>query len=124
MAIILHHIFDRKEVTKMKRTVVFLLSLLLLGVVSMSGIGNIAFAAGHGSPPAPEAAVVLCQVSTTPSGSFTATNISMTSTPPIPPGGDCAATLVALKGDGLVIRDVQVLNYSPVAVLYTFVNGW
>ena len=104
----------------MKRTAVFLLSLLLLGVVSMSGTGNIAFA-GHGSPPTPEAAVVLCQASGT---TFTATNISMTSMPPITAPTDCAGAIVALKGDGLVIRDVQVLNTSPVAVVYTFVNGW
>lgn len=114
MAIILHHIFNRKEVTKLKRTVVFLLSLLLLGVVSMSGTGNIAFA----GPPSPEAAVLLCTVSTSPPGihvTAISTTVTVTAT-------DCAAALVALRSAGLVIRDIQVLNTSPASVVYTLVN--
>jgi ABC-type transport system substrate-binding protein len=123
MAIILHYIFNRKEVTKMKRTVVFLLSLLLLAAVSMSGTGNIAFA-GHGSQ-TPEAAVVLCSPSA--NGTFTATNISTTATttPALTVPMDCALALVELKGVGLVIRDIHVLNTSPaISIVYTLVNGW
>ena len=111
----------------MKRAVVFLSFFLLLGVVLISGTGNIAFAErGDWSPSTPEAVILYCtETTSTPTPSFTVTAISnatSVATPPLP--ADCAATLVTLKDAGLVIRDVHALNTSPaVSIIYTLVNG-
>jgi len=109
----------------MKRTVVFLLSLLLLAAVSISGTGNIAFA--HPSSSTPEVAVLICQpviTSPAPAISFPVVAFSNATSVPISAGNDCATDLLALKNAGLVIKDIKVLNTTPPSVVYTLVNGW
>jgi hypothetical protein len=116
-------ILKRKEVTKMKRTGVFLLSFSLLGVALIAGTGNNAFAA-HPSPPPPEAAVLVCQVAAAPVTGITVSNWSNTvASVPISSGEDCATALAASKEAGLVIRNVQPVNTSPISIVYILVNG-
>jgi len=109
----------------MKRAVVFLSFILLLGVGLISGTSNIAFAGrGDWTPSTPEAVILYCTENTSTSPpSFGVTAVSNTTSVTITLPADCAATLVALKGAGLVIRDAHVLNTSPVTIVYTLVNG-
>jgi len=109
----------------MKRAVVFLSFFLLLGVVSISGTGNIAFAATYTPPPLPTPGVVVlyCTVSsTTTPPSFIVSAVSIDTTASITLPTDCAAALVTLKEAGFVIRDDQALNTNPVSIVYTLVN--
>jgi len=103
----------------MKKTVV-LLSFLLVGVIAICGASNNAFAQWSWSPPSPEAAVLMCSVS---SQTFTVTAVSNTTSAPITAGEDCAKALAALESAGIVIRDIQVLNTNPPSVLYTLVKA-
>jgi hypothetical protein len=108
----------------MKRIVVFLLSLLLLGVVLIPGTGNIAFAdhASHHS----QVAVLICSPVTTtppPTITFPVTAFSNTTTVSITVGEDCGTALAALQNAGLVIKNIKVLDTSTPSVVYTLMNG-
>ncbi len=108
----------------MKRTVVFFLSMLILGIYSISGISNIAFA-GHGSHSSQVAVLICSPITTTPPPAITfpVAALSNTTTVPIAVGDDCGASLVALKNAGLSIKDIKVLDSSTPSVVYTLVTG-
>ena len=112
----------------MKRIAV-LLSFLLLVSIAILGSGNNAFANHQNyTPPPPEVVIVVCSVVTPPTGTpplmFAVSAFSPNTNTTITPNEDCATALVALKGTGLVIKDIQVLtSSSPAAVVYTLVNG-
>src|SRR5271157_3011629 len=103
-------ILNRMEVIKMKRTGLFFSCFLLLGIALVAGAANNAFAA-RGTPPVPQTAILVCQVSGT---GIIVSDYSNTSSVVISASEDCAAALAALEGAGLGIRNVQSLNSFPI----------
>ncbi len=109
----------------MKKTFVYSLTILFLGVVSMFGNGNIAFA-DHDSHHSSQVAILICSpITTTPAPAITFPVIafSNTTTVPIAVGDDCGATLAALKNASLAIKDIKVLDSSIPSVVYTLISG-
>jgi len=105
----------------MKRTGLFFSCFLLLGIALVAGAANNAFAA-RGTPPVPQTAILVCQVSGT---GIIVSDYSNTSSVVVSASEDCAAALAALEGAGLGIRNVQSLNSFPISIIYTFVGrGW
>jgi len=94
----------------MKRIVVFLLSFLLLVVISISGSGNNAFAAWHGYPSSLAVVNLVCQVSGfATAGTFNvyAYSTNIPTSAGIFTGEDCGTALTALATAGLKITNVQ-----------------
>jgi hypothetical protein len=109
-----------KEVIEMKEPFVFLLPLLFFAMISISGSGSNAFAAGSSESPVPaDVAILTCStVCPTKVTAFTA-GASVTAVT-IKVGDDCAGDLELLFKAGLGIRNVQT---NSTGLVYTLAKA-
>jgi len=100
----------------MKKIALFLLSFLVLVIVSIFGTGDNAFARS-------QVVVLICSVKA-PTGTqpvtFSVTAFSPNTPTTVKLGDDCATDLMAFENTGFVIKDIQALTSS---IVYTLVNG-
>ncbi len=101
----------------MKKNVLFLLSFLVLVIISIFGTGNNAFARG---PQSSQVAVLICSVTAptvTSPVTFGVTAFSPNVHTTVKLGDDCATDLMAFENAGFVIKDIQALTSSIVYTL-------
>ncbi len=104
----------------MKKIALFLLSFLVLVIISIFGTGNDAFAR---SPQTSQVAVLICSVTSptaTEPSTFRVTAFSPDTHTTVKIGDDCATDLTGFENKGFVIKDIQaVASSNAVSVVYT-----
>jgi len=100
----------------MKKIALFLLSFLVLVIISIFGTGNNTFA----RPQSQQVAVLICSVTApTPTSpvTFGVTAFSPDTHTTVKLGDDCATDLMAFENAGFAIKDIQALTSSIVYTL-------
>ena len=100
----------------MKKIALFLLSFLVLVIISIFGTDNNACASSH------QVVVLICSVTRgtgNPPSTFSVTAFSPDIRTTVEIGDDCATDLTAFENAGFVIKDIQAVNSNPVSVVYT-----